>query len=174
MKRSPKRTAAIALVFFAALAACTPHQNPSPVRGEVQSFRILSIDAGGDPHHPKTLPVLAVHLSIANPGAEVRLLGYRYASSGGAVSEALMDRRLVEESRSKLGRLVRLGLPTVFPAGSMTPGWVFFQTGDTKGRLHLSLRDVYGRFSSLDLSLENASAPPPAAGKKASPGPNAP
>ncbi|MHB8368656.1 MAG: hypothetical protein ACYDBP_03055 [Leptospirales bacterium] len=173
MKMIPGRTAAT-LVFFAALAACTPHKNPSPVQGAILSSRILSIDAGGDPHHPTTLPVLAVHLSIANPGAEVRLLGYRYESSGGLVSEALMDRRLVEESRSKLGRLVRLGLPTVFPAGSTTPGWVFFRTNDTKGWIHLSLRDVYGRFASLDLSLAKASAPPPAAGVKTSPGTGTP
>jgi hypothetical protein len=72
------------------------------------------------------------------------------------ISEALMDRRLVEESRSKLGRLVRLGLPTVFPANSTTSGWVFFRTDMTKGTIHLSLRDVYGRFSSLDIPVGGA------------------
>ena len=138
------------------LCGCTPHQNPSPVKAAILSARILQVDAGGDPRHRTTLPVLAVNLSIANPGAEVRLLGYRYASSKGAVSEALMDRRLVEESRSKLGRLVRLGLPTVFPANTTTPGWVFFRTNETKGQIHLSLRDVYGRFSSLEIPVEAA------------------
>ncbi len=138
------------------LGSCTPHQNPSPVKAVIVSARILQVDAGGDPRHRTTLPVLAVNLSIINPGAEVRLLGYRYASSQGAISEALMDRRLVEESRSKLGQLVRLGLPTVFPANSTTPGWVFFRTSDTKGQIHLSLRDVYGRFSSLDIPVGTA------------------
>ncbi|MDA8113077.1 MAG: hypothetical protein M0T83_11560 [Nitrospiraceae bacterium] len=139
-----------------ALVSCTPHENPPPVTGTIAKARLLAIDSGGAPGHRSTIPVLAVRISITNPGAEVRLLGYRYETSQGIASEALMDRRLVEQSRSKLGRLVQLGLPTVFPAGVTTSGWVFFRTSDTKGRIHLSLRDVYGRFSALYLPVGQA------------------
>ena len=147
--------AALLLAAFV-LGGCTPHKNPSPVKASIVSARILQVDAGGDILHRTTFPVLAINLSVINPGAEVRLLGYRYASSKGAVPEALMDRRLVEESRSKLGRLVSLGLPTVFPASSTTPGWVFFRTSEMNGSIHLSLRDVYGRFASLDIPVAPA------------------
>ena len=139
-----------------ALISCTPHENPPPVTGMIANARLLAIDSGGAPGHRSTIPVLAVRISITNPGAEVRLLGYRYETSQGIASEALMDRRLVEQSRSKLGRLVQLGLPTVFPAGATTSGWVFFRTRDTKGRIHLSLRDVYGRFSALYIPVGQA------------------
>ncbi len=152
--RGGKGVAALLLAGW--VVGCTPHQNPSPVKAVIVSARILQVDAGGDPRHRTTLSVLALNLSITNPGAEVRLLGYRYAVSQGVISEALMDRRLVEESRSKLGRLVRLGLPTVFPANSTTSGWVFFRTDMTKGTIHFSLRDVYGRFSSLDIPVGGA------------------
>ena len=139
-----------------ALISCTPHENPPPVSGSVVQARLLAIDSGGAPGHRSTISVLAVRLAITNPGAEVRLLGYRYETSQGIASEALMDRRLVEQSRSKLGRLVQLGLPTVFPAGATTSGWVFFRTSDTGGRIHLSLRDVYGRFSAFYLPVGQA------------------
>lgn len=131
------------------LLSCTPHENPPPVSATIVEARILPIDSGGALGHRSTIPVLAIRLKIVNPGAEVRLLGYRYESPEGIASEALMDRHLVEQSRSRLGHLIQLGLPTVFPAGSTTAGWVFFKTSRAAGRLHLSLRDVYGRFSAL-------------------------
>ncbi len=150
------------------LVSCTPHENPAPVSARIAGARLLSIDSGGAPGVRSTIPVLAVHLIVHNPGPEVRLLGYRYLSSQGTASEALMDENLVERSRSKLGRLVRLGLPTVFPANGISSGWVFFRTSDTKGRIHLSLRDVYGSFSSLDVPVSPV-LPKPIPGKKHAP-----
>lgn len=143
------------------LFSCTPHENPPPVSGAISEGRLLEVDSGGAPGHRSTVPVLALRLVIKNPGAEVRLLGYRYETSRGIASEALMDRRLVEESRSKLGRLISLGLPTVFPAGKSTSGWVFFRTSDTGGKIHLSLKDVYGRFSALELPVAPSLPPLP-------------
>ncbi len=148
------------LLLGGLLFSCTPHENPPPVLGSILGKHVLRIDSGGSLAQRSTVPVLAVHVSIKNPGPEVRLLGYRYETSHGIVSEALMDRRLVEASRSRLGRLVRLGLPTVFPANSTTAGWVFFKTNDDLGRLHLSLRDVYGRFSALYVDMKSGLLPP--------------
>jgi len=153
MRGFPSSAALSGILLAGVLFACTPHENPPPVSGTVALFRILEVDTGGPVTDRKTRPVLAVHLRLVNPGAEVRLLGYRYETARGIVSEALMNTRLMEESRSRLGRLVRFGLPTVFPAGSTSDGWVFFRTRDTKGRIRLSLRDVYGRFSSLYIPL---------------------
>jgi hypothetical protein len=136
--------------------SCTPHENPPPITGTVALVQLMKVDSGGPVGHRESVPVLAVHLRLVNPGAEVRLLGYRYETEQGIVSEALMNKRLIEESRSRLGRLVRFGLPTVFPAGQTTDGWVFFRTSDGGGRIHLSLRDVYGRFSALFIPLPQA------------------
>ena len=135
------------------LLSCTPHENSPPVTGRIARAQQLAVDSGGAPGQRSTIPILAIHLVVTNPGPEVRLLGYRYISSGGIASEALMNHDLVERSRSKLGRLVRLGLPTVFPPNGTSTGWVFFKTSDLRGRLHLSLRDVYGRFSSLEIPV---------------------
>lgn len=155
------------------LISCTPHENPAPVSAQIARAQELSVDSGGAPGQRSTVPILAIHLVVTNPGPEVRLLGYRYISSGGTASEALMNQELVERSRSKLGRLVRLGLPTVFPPNGRTSGWVFFQTSDSGGRLRLSLRDVYGRFSSLEIPVAPAiskSAPTKGVTPSSSPG----
>lgn len=141
------------LLLSVGVLSCTPHENPPPITGRVTASRLLEVDSGGPVGSRRTLPVLAVHLFLANPGAEVRLRGYRYETKDGIIPEALLDKRLVEESRSRMGRLVRLGLPTVFPPESTSEGWVFFRTSDAGGRLRLSLRDVYGRFSDLVLPV---------------------
>lgn len=153
------------LLLFGTLLSCTPHENPPPITGTAAEVRSMTIDTGGPVLHRTTAPVLAIRLHLVNPGAEVRLLGYRYETEHGIVTEALMDKRLIEESRSRLGRLVKFGLPTVFPAGSATEGWVFFRTSFRDGRIHLSLRDVYGRFSALYIPL----SPPSTKGGGGSP-----
>lgn len=141
------------LILSGTLFSCTPQPPPPPVNVSVVHVQILLIDTGGPGLQQKRVPVLAAHIHIVNPGAEVRLLGYRYETSRGIISEALVDKSLMEKSRTRLGRLVQFGLPTVFPANAETGGWVFFKTPDTKGKIHLSLRDVYGRFYAVYLTL---------------------
>jgi hypothetical protein len=158
------------LIFAGTFFSCTPQAPPPPVNASVVHVQILLIDTGGPGLRREMVPVLAVHLHFVNPGAEVRLLGYRYETSRGIISEALADKALMEKSRTRLGRLVQFGLPTVFPAGASTDGWVFFRTSNTKGKIHLSLRDVYGRFYAVYLPLPADNGQ----GKKKFPDPSSP